>query len=40
MLPVPGRHPLLSDGLAWLDCQIQTVHPAGDRDIVIARALS
>ena len=34
----PGGHPLLPDGLAWLDCEIQTVQPAGDHELVIARA--
>ncbi|MBW8483155.1 flavin reductase family protein [Actinomadura parmotrematis] len=34
----PAGHPLLPDGLAWLDCEIDTVHRAGDHELVIARA--
>jgi flavin reductase (DIM6/NTAB) family NADH-FMN oxidoreductase RutF len=35
----PAGHPLLSDGLAWLDCRIDTIHPAGDHELVIANAI-
>ncbi|MEY9848530.1 3-hydroxy-9,10-secoandrosta-1,3,5(10)-triene-9,17-dione monooxygenase reductase component [Streptacidiphilus sp. BW17] len=31
-------HPVAPDGLAWLDCRITQVHPAGDHDLVIAEA--
>lgn len=34
----PADHPVLPDGLGWLDCAIETIHPAGDHDLVIARA--
>ncbi|MET8137678.1 MULTISPECIES: flavin reductase family protein [unclassified Streptomyces] len=34
----PAGHPLLSDGLGWLDCTIEQIHPAGDHELVIARA--
>lgn len=34
----PAGHPLLPDGLGWLDCEIETVHQAGDHELVIARA--
>ncbi|MFF5145081.1 flavin reductase family protein [Streptomyces sp. NPDC013157] len=32
-------HPIPADGLAWLDCRITAVHPAGDHELVIAEAL-
>lgn len=34
----PGGHPLLRGGLGWLDCEIDTIHPAGDHELVVARA--
>lgn len=34
----PAGHPLLADGLGWLDCTIEQIHPAGDHELVIARA--
>jgi len=39
---VPARrstlgHPVLEDGLAWMECEIEQVHPAGDHSIVVAR---
>ncbi|MEU0118087.1 flavin reductase family protein [Streptomyces bobili] len=34
----PAGHPVLSDGLGWLDCAVETVHPAGDHELVVARA--
>lgn len=34
----PAGHPLLPDGLGWLDCEIETIHPAGDHELAIARA--
>jgi flavin reductase (DIM6/NTAB) family NADH-FMN oxidoreductase RutF len=36
----PAGHPVLADGLAWLDCRISTVHPAGDHELVLALALT
>lgn len=35
----PAGHPIVPDGLGWLDCVVEVVHPAGDHDLVIARAL-
>ncbi|MBT2368696.1 flavin reductase family protein [Streptomyces sp. ISL-10] len=32
----PAGHPLLEDGLGWLDCRIDTIHRAGDHELVIA----
>lgn len=32
-------HPILTDGLGWLDCRIMTVYRAGDHDLVIAEAI-
>ena len=29
--------PLLEGVLAWIDCEIDAVHPAGDHDVVIAK---
>ena len=34
----PAGHPLLPDGLGWLDCEIDTIHHTGDHELVIARA--
>ena len=31
--------PVLRDALAWLDCAIRAVHPAGDHSIVVGEAL-
>ena len=35
----PSGHPTLPDGLGWLDCRIEQLHPAGDHEMVVARAL-
>jgi len=36
----PGRAgPALDDGVAWIDCEIDAEHPAGDHTIVLARVL-
>lgn len=36
--PAPySAAPLLDDVLAWIDCELETVHEAGDHDIVIGR---
>lgn len=32
-------HPMLPDGLGWLDCRILAIHPAGDHEIVLAEAV-
>lgn len=29
--------PILSDSIAWLECTVEDVHPAGDHDLYIAR---
>jgi len=29
--------PRIKDVLAWIDCELEAVHPAGDHDIVIGR---
>jgi 3-hydroxy-9,10-secoandrosta-1,3,5(10)-triene-9,17-dione monooxygenase reductase component len=38
---IPNREgafgsPLLADALAYLECEVTTVHPAGDHDILVA----
>jgi 3-hydroxy-9,10-secoandrosta-1,3,5(10)-triene-9,17-dione monooxygenase reductase component len=35
----PSGHPTLPDGLGWLDCRIEQLLPAGDHELVLARAL-
>lgn len=32
--------PVLDGALAWIDCAIDAVHPAGDHDIVVGRVLA
>lgn len=32
-------HPRPADGLAWLDCRITALHPAGDHELVLAEAV-
>jgi flavin reductase (DIM6/NTAB) family NADH-FMN oxidoreductase RutF len=32
-------HPRPADGLAWLDCRISALHPAGDHELVVAEAV-
>jgi flavin reductase (DIM6/NTAB) family NADH-FMN oxidoreductase RutF len=34
--PVTGS-PRIHDALAWIDCEIEAVHPGGDHDIVVGR---
>ena len=34
----PDGHPLLADAVGWIDTRVEHVHPAGDHDLVIARA--
>jgi 3-hydroxy-9,10-secoandrosta-1,3,5(10)-triene-9,17-dione monooxygenase reductase component len=31
-------HPVQADGPGWLDCEISAIHPAGDHELVIAKA--
>lgn len=35
--PGPTGSPILDDAVAWIDCTLDAVHPAGDHDIVIGR---
>ncbi len=35
--PGPSGAPVLDDALAWIDCDVETIHEAGDHDIVIGR---
>jgi flavin reductase (DIM6/NTAB) family NADH-FMN oxidoreductase RutF len=35
--PGPTGSPILDGAVAWIDCDLDTVHPAGDHDIVIGR---
>ncbi|MDI5977711.1 3-hydroxy-9,10-secoandrosta-1,3,5(10)-triene-9,17-dione monooxygenase reductase subunit [Amycolatopsis magusensis] len=35
--PGPSGAPLLDGALTWLDCSVETVHPAGDHYVVIGR---
>jgi 3-hydroxy-9,10-secoandrosta-1,3,5(10)-triene-9,17-dione monooxygenase reductase component len=35
----PAGHPSLPDALGWLDCRVEQLHPAGDHELVLARAL-
>ncbi|MFD9741474.1 flavin reductase family protein [Umezawaea sp. NPDC059074] len=40
---VPGPHtgaPLLSGALAWLECEVSTVHVAGDHSLFLGRVLA
>jgi 3-hydroxy-9,10-secoandrosta-1,3,5(10)-triene-9,17-dione monooxygenase reductase component len=33
----PGGAPVLPDVLAWLDCEVEAVHDAGDHHVVVGR---
>lgn len=38
----PAPHsgaPVLGDGVAYFDCRVDAIHPAGDHDVVIGRVL-
>jgi 3-hydroxy-9,10-secoandrosta-1,3,5(10)-triene-9,17-dione monooxygenase reductase component len=36
--PVTGS-PVIADSLAWIDCQVELVHDAGDHELIIGRVL-
>jgi len=33
----PLGSPRIKDALAWIDCSVEAVHPAGDHDLVVGR---
>ncbi|MEU6823184.1 flavin reductase family protein [Streptomyces atriruber] len=35
----PAGHPVPGDALAWLDCRVSAVHPAGDHELVVAETV-
>ncbi len=37
--PAPNGPPRLHGALAWVDCEIETVHEAGDHYLVVARVV-
>lgn len=37
--PAPSGSPIIDGAVAWIDCETETVHQAGDHDIVIGRVL-
>lgn len=37
--PAPSGSPIIDGAVAWIDCETETVHTAGDHDIVIGRVL-
>ncbi len=36
----PQGHPVITGALAWLDCRIESVLPAGDHELALARVLA
>lgn len=38
--PSPSGSPRLEEVMAWIDCDIEAVHPGGDHDIVVGRVRS
>jgi flavin reductase (DIM6/NTAB) family NADH-FMN oxidoreductase RutF len=38
--PAGSGSPVIDGALAWIDCAIDAVHPAGDHDIVVGRVLA
>jgi 3-hydroxy-9,10-secoandrosta-1,3,5(10)-triene-9,17-dione monooxygenase reductase component len=37
--PAPSGSPRLPDALAWIDCRVHEVHPAGDHVLCLGRVL-
>ena len=37
--PAPTGSPIIDGAVAWIDCETETIHTAGDHDIVIGRVL-
>jgi flavin reductase (DIM6/NTAB) family NADH-FMN oxidoreductase RutF len=37
--PGPTGSPILADAVAWIDCEVETILPAGDHEIVVGRVL-
>ena len=37
--PAPTGSPILDDAVAWIDCETEVVHSAGDHDIVVGRVI-
>lgn len=37
--PGPSGSPVIDGAVAWIDCQTDTIHSAGDHDIVVGRVL-
>lgn len=35
----PQGHPVVPDGLGWFDCVLEAAHPAGDHELIVARAV-
>ena len=35
--PAPSGAPIIADVLAWIDCTVEAVHPAGDHSIVVGQ---
>lgn len=38
--PAPSGSPLLDGVLAWIDCEVETVHDGGDHEICVAKVRS
>ena len=36
----PGGSPIIDDAVAWIDCEIDAVHDAGDHEICVGRVLA
>jgi flavin reductase (DIM6/NTAB) family NADH-FMN oxidoreductase RutF len=35
--PSPHGNPLVDGALAWLDCEVEAIHEAGDHELVLGR---
>ncbi|ONH33103.1 flavin reductase [Pseudofrankia asymbiotica] len=35
--PAPSGAPILDGAVAWVDCDLEAIHPAGDHDLVLGR---